>query len=264
MVKKDVEFLNSRMENLRHATIVNYLDEIDVDSDFGLYDKMMEHFYQGDFDDIFDSLCFKNMSENEKKDLLQKVHQFQAVSFYDGNSHYWSDSIEGVGLEDLDFLCMRLLNHFDFLLELAKSGGDSLGQLLAFQEEGFSNKHSVVDVLRNLFLNDEVLISVLGRLSQKDGEYSDLDDSLKYILCTYPQGVLYEEDGDQIRLIPASELIRKIVDYYFGRDMKEYCSLSAINQFFSSHPEVFEEVISDISFGLDFPIPFEEDSQKKH
>ena len=141
---------------------------------------MIVHLLRGDLNDSFLSDNFVDLEENEKRDLLELVQNYSYLIFYQGNSSCWMDSLEGVTLEDMDLVCLRIIDNYDFLLKIARKGGESvLKQLSQFQKSVMSKDGSVLEYLRNTFCDDKSLIKFLIEISKTDGLYAGLSDDEK-------------------------------------------------------------------------------------
>ena len=58
---------SKRLTNLKQATLIKYLDEINLDEDLDLYDKMISHFTMGDLDEEFSSSYLNDKTKEENK-----------------------------------------------------------------------------------------------------------------------------------------------------------------------------------------------------
>lgn len=229
MEKKDTDYLDL-LEQIKQATIINYSEKINFNNDLEFYDTLIEHLLSGDFDSYFSS----DLEEEDKEKVLSNAHKYASLLFYNGDSGYWTDSIDGVYLNDLDFVCMKILDNYNFLIDLAKSGGEeALKQLVPFQESNMARESAVIDYLRNTFKNDDLLENVIIEMAKKDGDYSKFNDLEKAILCTYPNDIVFQDD----KLIPVGEIEKLIHEKnYLDVDI----SMIPIN--------VFDEIIGEIFF----------------
>ena len=173
------------LEKLEQKTILYYLSDINLSkSKKELYDSMFNHLLNGDFDDSFLSKSLEDLDDDSRKAILTLGKNYSFLIFYEGSSSLWLDSIEGVTLQDMDLVCLRLLDNYDFLLKIARVGGEIvLKQLSAFQKSIISKEGSVVEYLRNTFYNDDALIKFLIGISKKEGIYASLNDLEKIKLC---------------------------------------------------------------------------------
>jgi hypothetical protein len=246
-VKKDKKLMVKRLEDLKQETILNYLDSINLDHPMELCDSMIQHLFAGDLDSAFASKYLLGVDQEEAREIFELARRYKDLCFYMGDPGYWADSIEGVYLTDVDLVSMKLLDNYDFLLGLSRVGGEnSLKQLEAFKGS-MSLNGSVIDYLRNNFDNDDILMDTIVEMSKEDGVYQGLSDEQKEVLCTFPEGILYEKKDDSIEKIPVSELVHKMQEVYFGTQSEEYNDLEKFSKLFPSK-EAFEEVIISIYY----------------
>ena len=220
-----------RLENLKQATILNYLNEIDFENKKSLYDVMLKHFFAGEIDDAFLSGSLSNLEEKEKEGIFQLARKYQALCFYMGDFSYWADSIGGVYLADYDFVSLKLLDNYDFLLGLIYDGGEQVLKMLMHFIETMSKEGSVIDFLRSSFVNDEILKEIIIEMAKEDGIYQGFSIEEKETLCRYPEGVLYLEDKDSIEKVSVEEIQNKI--------QQEFDKMKDIT---------FQEAVSSISY----------------
>jgi len=248
MSKENTNDSLKRLEKLKQATIMNYLEVVNLDTIMDFYDSMVEHLFRGDLDSSFLSKSLVGLDKEEKSEIFQLARKYKDLCFYMGDAQYWSDSIEGVYLTDLDLVCMKLFDNYDFLLGLAKDGGESaLKQLVAFQDGSMPLSGSVVDFLRNSFENDDALKDIIIEMSKTDGEYAGLSDKQKEILCSFPKGILFEEKHNATFYVPRRDIIRKIQEEYFGTTIEDVSDFSSLVSLFSDDDE-FENAIVDIYY----------------
>ena len=244
-VRKDIK--TERLEKLRQATIVNYGEIVDFDSNLGLYESMIEHLLKGDYDDIFltESL---NECEN-KKEVFELARKYSSLCFYRGDSSYWLDSIEGVVLSDPRLVSLKLLDNYDFLLRLAANGKeDALKELLTLQKYNDYDGNSMIDHLRNTFINDNVLENTIIEMSSEDGVYKDFTDSEKSLLISYPEGVIYTvEEANKYRKIKVVDITKKIKDYLTAGEDNMLDDEGLRKVLHSLNDMEFDEIINNIT-----------------
>ncbi|MBQ6135244.1 MAG: hypothetical protein IJI60_02895 [Bacilli bacterium] len=228
---KQEEIRFNRLEKLKQATILHNLKDINLDNSSDLYEKIMRNFFSGILDEEFLSTSLENVPEEQKREIFTLARKYQDLCFYQGDFAYWKDSIGGIYLSDLDLVCMKVLDHFDFLLDLVKVGGESvLKQLESFQKGAMSQKGSVIDFLRSTFQNDEMLKNILIEMSKEHGPYYIFNNEQKEILCTYPEGILYKKGK-----IPPQEIAKEIC-----QTMKQEISMKELSR------DTFEEIVLSI------------------
>ena len=243
------EFLSlQQLERLKQATIINYLSEIKLNNNHELYEALIKHLFCGDFDDVFTSSVLVGLDSEEKKEICKLAQKYKELCFYQGNIHNWIDSIEGVTLQDEDFVCGKLLEDYDFLLRVTKAGGEEvLKELLEFQDYYFPFDSSVINRLRSVFQEDTVLLDTLVEMVKPDGKYRDFSEEQKAILCLYPNGVIFTKEKDSIHYIPVEEIMSKINEFVFGMQNGEFNNVGFLKTLFSEDPSLFEDVIFSIS-----------------
>ena len=249
----DDRFLMKRLKKLEQSTIINYYHEVNLskdgsnDNSIELYEVMFQHLLNGDFDDIFPSKYLIGMDLEEKNEIFRLALKYSFLCFYHGDPSYWIDSIDGVSLSDIDLVSIKLLDNFDYLLSLSKVGGENLlEQLAQIQKcENYSNS-SLIDQLRNRFLDDDILRNVLLELPKKDSVFSGLTFSKKGILLNYPLGTLYYEDEEgKYHISQDDSFVKEISFKVFGDEDRNIHPLKEVSRVLSDGE--FEEMISDIS-----------------
>ena len=121
------------LDKLKNEVLVKYLNDVDTDQEIDLYDKLIEHFISGELDNIYENSQLKDMNSEEKKKVLEVIHKYQNVIFYEKNPEYWLDSIDAVPVTDYNLITYLLLDNFDFLINLyLKTNEESLKILVAY------------------------------------------------------------------------------------------------------------------------------------
>lgn len=203
---------NKRYEDLKNATILKYLDNIDLDEEsMDLCDKIIYYFCKGELDNEFYSSLLNGLSFDERSKVLKLVHEYIDLCFYDGNCEYWIDSVEGIPLKDAQFICLKILDNVNFLVRIALSGGRrSLEFLRIFKDKESYADSSVIEYLRNSFGYDDVLENIILEMSKEESPYNVFDDKQKAILCGSPQGVLFFEGEGEVKYSNPSLLAARI------------------------------------------------------
>ena len=203
---------NKRFEDLKNIVLLKYLDNVDLDEEsMNLCDKIIYYFCKGELDNDFYSSYLKDLSLEEKNKIMNLVHEYTDLCFYDGNSSYWVDSVEGIPLKDAQFICLKILDNINFLVRLAINGGkESLEFLRIFSDRDAYSNSSVVEYLRNTFRYDDILEKIIIDMSKENSLYDVFDEKQKAILCSSPQGVLFFEDDGEVRYSNPSLLATRI------------------------------------------------------
>lgn len=219
ITNEKVQDATKRLEDMKQATLLNYLDNIDFDNNISWFNQMIVNFAQGNLNQYFSSSLFEKMSNGEKEKLLGLANEYVTLCFCEGNVLKWTESVENVVSDDYDFICLKIFDNFNFLIDVLKNGGKEVLDLLKeFQGCEEFSKRAVVESLRNAFVTDSVLKSILVKMTQKDSLYNLFTDQQKATLCNYPEGTLYTyDDKDLVKIISpidlAIEINRRVTKY---------------------------------------------------
>ena len=237
-----------RLKQLKNETILRYTDEIEYDEDKSLYDVMMEHFVNGDLDDVFVTDVIDGMSDTEKEELFNLVRKYNGLCFAKGNVEYWLDSLENTFVADFDMIAYNILDSYNYLLNLAKHGGKRvLEQLTSLRENDELRDVAIVEYLRNSFVSDGCLTAVLLDMSDEDSLYDMFSSENKGHLLNYPEGVLYYYSDNQIKLISPLVLGSRLYNDYH-EDFSDELIEEVDDENLSSTISLLREFFDDSSY----------------
>ena len=198
-----------RLEELKKATIRNHLAELDLDNILDFYDTLLENTFSGEFDDVFLSENLDDLSQENRKEVLELSRKYKSLCLYNDD---WPDSVGGVTSSDPELIAIKLLDSYDFLIKLAKNGGEEVLKFLyKFNSINMSDEGSIIATLRYKFCSDEVLEKILMEMPVFNGDYNDYRDSQKIILCNYPDGLLYKVDESGSVIMTPKEELKKMI-----------------------------------------------------
>lgn len=211
---------NKRYQDLKNAVLLKYLDSVELDDEsMDLCDKIIYYFCKGELDNEFYSSLLNKLDEVERKNTLKLVHEYIGLCFYDGNSEYWIDSVEGIPLKDAQFICLKILDNVNFLVRIALGGGrEALEFLKIFSDKEYYSDSSVIEYLRNSFRYDDVLENIILEMSKENSSYNVFDDNQKAILCGSPQGLLFFEDDHEVKYSNPALLATRINNILDGEE----------------------------------------------
>ena len=238
MKKKDIEDdSNLRIDKLVSANLIHYLNDIDVNDEVSFYDSVIFHLLSGQLEDDFYAPSLNGKDEAEKKYIHNIIRKYSSLCFFRGNPSFWKDSVDGVK-DDLDFVCMKVLDNYNFLYELYDIGKEDILKEVTKYINSMDMHGSVIEGLRNSFSNDIVLKLVLLEMSKKNGRYNNFNVSQRAILLNNPLGTIFKYDDKKHPIInPTKELERDICTN-LGLEDRNY--LPNISN------EVFNEVVTDM------------------
>lgn len=214
-LEEEVKESDIRLERLKQGVIEKYLTEIDFDN--GIFEILINKLVEGELDNWFYAPELNDLEGEKRQNVFALAHAHSGLCFYQGDVNQWLESVEGGSLEDMGYTCMKILDNYNFLLNLANQGGlEALKEVERFDTSKYLNGPeiystdvpSVIEKLRNNFADDQLLLSIILKMT-KDSEYKDLSIDEKVILCSYPEGNLYcFSDDDEISFIKP-ETIKK-------------------------------------------------------
>lgn len=244
---EDIRFRN--LQRLKDKLIDSYLEEINFDVDVDLYNRLVEHFVLGDLDDIYESMYLEDKTEEERKQILEIVHKYQDICFYNKNPNLWVESIDGVNLKDYPFIIYRLLENFDFLIRLYTSTNEeSLKILEDYDQSPYYKKNlSIIESVKRNFINEDVLLKVLEQITRKDSNYSIFTENEIRTLLYYAEGVIYHI-GEKVELVDPLLLG---FDIYSRMNSNSFLMINEVNSKdiltnFFFNEDGFDRVVEDI------------------
>ena len=212
-----------RLEVLKDELIKRNLSEMDLDNIYDSYDLMLYKVFADDeFDNVFLSKNLENVEEDERHRIMDLARKYNSLCFYHGNFDNWLDSVEGVTGEDYSLIAIKLLDSFDYLIRLAKNGGEDVLKFLnKFQSSEQFKNGAVMSILRPGNKDDsefdDVLETILIEMAKTDGTYKDFSDTQKIIMCDNLDGIIYKEQDNRYGIVPVIELKKSILEE-FGED----------------------------------------------
>lgn len=251
MLKENVKESVKRLEDMKQATILRYLNSINLEKDYYLYDEMMVRFARGELADYFSSSILDELAEDHKEDVGNLADEYRNLCFYAGEGEYWADSVEGVPVDDYELIALKIFDNYDFLLEIARDGGkEVLDQIKKFQKCFGYQESSTIEVLRNSFGDDFLLKTVLLEMSKEENLYGVFTDVQKAELCRLPEGTLFTYEDGEAKLRNPVEIALTLKSFYSDSENKkiDFDSENLFSQLrkeFSKLP--IELVISDVS-----------------
>lgn len=255
MIRDDVSRKVLMLERLKKELLKNNLDEINLDEDISLHDKLIKEFCLGKLDYFYDSNVFDNMNIKEKSVILKEVHKYQNLCFYDNNPEYWTDSVDSISVDDYSLITYQIFDNFEFLVKLYVIGGeDSLKLLSGFSKSKYQNKElSAVENIRRNFVNDEVLIEIFKNMSNEKSLFDVFSENEKNILLEYPEGVLYFYNDNGVKLVDplflSLELYFRMNGKSYDIDKREdFIRLSSKLTGFFNNEDGFDDTVMDMYY----------------
>ena len=194
---KNIKSYSTQLDDFEDSVILNNLSDIDLDSDYGLYDAIVKSFVNGDFDTIYNSSAFNNLSNEEKSNLLKIGRRYINLCFGKGGYSNWIEYASNNFNGDCRLCVINILKNFDNMLTILKYGGeDPLRMISSFVDESVLEEGSMFDRLNVYFPDDNILIKSMIELGSPTNNFSRYPNKYKKLLCENADGVLYLKEND--------------------------------------------------------------------
>lgn len=197
MENRNIKSYSIQLDDFENSIVLNKLSDIDLDSTYGLYDAIIKSFVNGDFDTIYNSRAFTDLTVEEKSDLLKVGRQYINLCFGKGGYSNWTEYASNNFNGDSRLCVINILKNYDNLLTILRYGGeDSLRMISSFVDESILEDGSMFDRLNVYFPNDTILIQSMIEMGQPTNNFSRYPNKYKKLLCENADGVLYLKEKD--------------------------------------------------------------------
>lgn len=214
----------SNYRNLKDTTILRYTKDIDFNDD-SFYLILLEHLLNGDLDDVYTNSILDNLSLEDKNNVLFDARKFSHLIFVNGDYKKYDESIECPNTEEKDYLLIKILDNYDFLIRLIVFNKEIVLEIEKNKNDLGYGYYSVIEKLRNNFNNDEVLIEAMSRLIKEDKDHILFNSENRVLLYSYPLGVMFIKQNDKYRVFSPIEIASIIYNF----SSKEKVSMEDIN-----------------------------------
>ena len=198
--------------NLKDTTILRYTKDIDFDND-SFYLMLLEHLLNGDLDDVYTNSILDNLSLEDKNNVLYDARSFSHLIFVNGDYRKYDESVECPSAEDKDYLLIKILDNYDFLIRLIVYNKEIVLELEKYKHDLGYAYYSVIEKIRNNFNNDEVLIEAMSRLIKEDREHLLFNSENRAYLYSYPLGVMFIKQNNKYRVFSPLEIASTIYNF---------------------------------------------------
>lgn len=198
--------------NLKDTIILRYTKDINFDDD-SFYTIFLDHLLNGDLDDVYSNSILDNLSLEDKNNVLFDARNFSHLIFVNGDFRRYEESIDCPSTLDKDYILIKLLDNYDFLIRLIVFNKEIVLELERYKSKLGYSYYSIIDKIRNNFNNDEILVEAMSKLINEDKERLLFNDENRVLLYTYPMGVMFIKDNDKYRVFSPVEIASHIYNY---------------------------------------------------
>lgn len=221
IVKGKIRDYNKKIDNLIQSVIVNYSQDIDFNNEIELYDRLVYLLANGVLNKEFNSDYLNKLDIDEEKKIFNLVREYSSLCFKDKYLYNWRNSCQDVISTDYRYICIRLVDNYDFLVNLTVDGGENALRLLDnFSIYDVYRSYSVVEILRNNYNSDDILKKVIIDMSRDNSKFNIFSLEQKALLCYYGPEILYSKRGDLVTFKAPSSIALELYKFVYKKETK--------------------------------------------
>ena len=212
---------NKIIDNMIQSVIVNNSQDIDLNNQKDLFDRLIYLLIKGDLNNELNSEYISALSLEEKQHIFELVKQYSLLCLKNKNVHQWSDSCQGVISSDYRYISIRIVENYDFLINIIVNIGEQAVRLIDnFSIYNNYKTASVIEILRNRFEFDDILLKVLKDMCDDNSKYNTFTMEQKAILCFYAPHILYRNSDNVIYFKSPNSIALDLYRFVYGSEKK--------------------------------------------
>ena len=212
---------NDKLDSMIQSVVVNNSCDIDLNDDKELYDRIVYLLIDGSLNYELDSEFVCGLNYDEKKQLFTIVKKYSFLCLKDKNIHKWTSSCQGVIYSDYRYNCIRMIDNYDFLINIVINCGENALKLIdKFSIYDMYKDYSVIEVLRNRFDFDDIMIKIIKDMSDLNSSFNTFTIEQKAMLCYYASDFLYTCNDNNVRFRSPNSVALDIYRYVYKTDIK--------------------------------------------
>lgn len=232
---------NDKLDNLIQSVILNNSQDINFNNDKELYDRLIYLLIDGSLNEELDSDYLKDRNSDEKKRIYSIVKEYSPLCLKNKNFFEWTSSCQGVIPSDYRYICIRILENYDFLINMVDTCGEKALRLIDnFSIYDVYKGAALIEILRNRFDFDDVFIRIIKDMCDENSRFNTFTIEQKAILCFYASDLLYSCRDNVVTFKSPNSIALDIYKYVNNVDSKP--SLDDL-RFGISNITNFEEVV---------------------
>ena len=184
------------------SVIVNNSHDIDLNNQKDLFDRLIYLLIKGDLNNELNSEYISALSLEEKQHIFELVKQYSLLCLKNKNVHQWNDSCQGVISSDYRYISIRIVENYDFLINIIVNIGEQAVRLIDnFSIYNNYKTASVIEILRN-------------------SKYNTFTMEQKAILCFYAPHILYRNSDNVIYFKSPNSIALDLYRFVYGSEKK--------------------------------------------
>lgn len=221
IIKDNIRDYNRKMDKLIQYVILNYSQDIDFNNEIELYDRLMYLLVNGSLNKELESEYFDKLDIDEEKKVFSLVKQYSVLCFKNKVFYNWKKSCQAVLSTDYRYICIKIIDNYDFLINLTINGGEKALRLLDnFSIYDIYRDSSIIEILRNNYESDDILMKIIMDMSSDNSKYNIFSIEQKALLCYFGPEVLYSKKGNSVTFKAPSLVALNIYRYHFNTTRK--------------------------------------------
>lgn len=194
----NTKFATGRLELLKQSAILDNCAGINFDSSYDIYNSVIRLFVEGNFDPIYNSPAFKDLTTDERRKLLKDGRKYIELCMGNGGIGNWAEYASKYCGDDYDLCFISIFRNFDILLTILRYGKEGSMELLSSLNSSKGDfEGSIIDELKLYFPDENIMIQAMIEMGQRTNAFSQYPDSYKRLLCKFSNGVLYIKENDE-------------------------------------------------------------------
>lgn len=212
---------NDKLDKLIQSVILNNSQDIDLNNDKELYERLVYLLIDGSLNEELDSDYLKDKNSEEKKRIYSVIKEYAPLCLKNKNFFEWTRSCQGVIPSDYRYICIRILDNYDFLINILVTCGENALRLIDnFGIYDVYKSAALIEILRNRFDFDDILISILKDMCSDNSKFNTFTIEQKAILCFYASDMLYRCRDNVVTFKSPNSIALDIYRYVFNVDSK--------------------------------------------
>lgn len=221
IVKEKIRDYNKKIDDLIQYVIVNYSQDIDFNNEIELYDRLIYLLANGVLNKELNSDYLDGLDFDQEMKIYSLISKYSSLCFKDKYFDNWKRSCQAVIQTDYRYICIKIIDNYDFLIGLAVLGGEKVLRLIDnFSIYDVYRNSSLIELLRNQFESDDVLKKILIDMSNDNSKFNIFSLEQKALLCYYGSKILYSKCGDSVTFKSPSSIALGIYRYVYKTDDK--------------------------------------------
>ena len=236
---------NKVIDSMIQSVIVNNSQDIDLNNQKDLFDRLIYLLIKGDLNNELNSEYISMLDLEEKQHVYEVANKHSLLCLKNKNIHQWNNSCQGVIFSDYRYISIRIVENYDFLINIIVNVGEKAIRLIDnFSIYNNYKTASVIEILRNRFEFDDILLKVLKDMCDDNSKFNTFTIEQKAILCYYAPHILYKNIDNVIYFKSPNSIALDLYRFAYNNENKPLLGdlKSGINNIINFEDVVFNYI----------------------